>query len=298
MAGKYSPTAGVASASECTDCPAGKYSPTAGTVSESTCADCEAGKYSPTAGAVSESTCADCDAGKYSNATGNMTCGGSCGCVPSERESGTFSDGSGDSNYDNNEDCWWLIAAEGEIRISFSSFRTENSLSDSVHIYECDTAACELGRRVEIARLYGACVSLSDEYSSSTGFLKVTFTSDSYITSWGFTGTWSISAWGGATGCTNCISGTYSAAIGAPSIHTCTSCPAGKFSAEGASVGLPVRCVIISWSCISFVDTLFPMGMYVYEDMNMHKADVYAYMLCIQCIYTYVPKKERQTSLG
>jgi len=179
---------------------------------------------------------------------GNMTCGGTCGggCSPSEALSGTFSDGSGDSDYDNSEDCWWLIAAEGEIRVSFSSFSTELQ-NDIVYIYACDTAACEPERRAEIARLYGSSVSLSDEYSSSTGFLKVTFTSDGGYTSSGFTGTWLIISARGATGCTSCSSGTYSAAIRAPSSDTCTSCPAGKFSAEGVSVGLPVGCI----SCVT-----------------------------------------------
>ena len=157
-----------------------------------------------------------------------MTCGGTCGggCSPSEALSGSFSDGSGDRNYDMNEKCWWLIersAAEGEIRVSFSSFHTEKHY-DFVYIYECDTAACEPGRRKEKAQLSGSSydVSLSsDEYSSSTGFLKVTFTSDSLDTYSGFTGTWSIISARGAKGCANC--------------------PAGKFSAEGVSVGLSVR---------------------------------------------------------
>ena len=108
--------------------------------------------------------------------------------------SGTFSDGSGyGNNYGNNEDCWWLIAAPGTdtISVSFSSFRTESG-DDYVRIFRCDTAACETDSTERIASLSGSSVSSSDVYSSSTGFLKVTFTSDSSSTSRGFNGTWSI----------------------------------------------------------------------------------------------------------
>ena len=123
----------------------------------------------------------------------SVTCGGTCGagCSPSsEGTSGTFSDGSGDSDYGNNEDCWWLISAPGEdISVSFSSFDTESGY-DYVSIDRCDTAACESTER--IGRLSGSSVSSSNVYSSSTGFLKVTFTSNSWGPRSGFTAEWSV----------------------------------------------------------------------------------------------------------
>ena len=126
----------------------------------------------------------------------SVTCGGTCGagCSPSSGEpSGTFSDGSGNSNYDNNEDCWWLISAPGgDISVSFSSFDTESGY-DYVSIYRCDTATCDDSS--EILRQAGT-LSPSNVYSSSTGFLKVTFTSDGSVTRSGFTGTWSVSQTG------------------------------------------------------------------------------------------------------
>ena len=120
----------------------------------------------------------------------SMTCGGTCveDCPSSSR---TFSDGSGDDDYEDNADCWWLIEAPGaEISVSFSSFETESDY-DYVSIFRCVTAACESTER--IARLSGT-LSASTVYSSTTGFLKVTFTSDSSATRAGFTGTWDVAA--------------------------------------------------------------------------------------------------------
>ena len=123
----------------------------------------------------------------------SVTCGGTCGagCSPSSGEtSGTFSDGSGNSNYDNNEDCWWLISAPGgDISVSFSSFDTESGY-DYVSIYRCDTATCDDSSE-RILREAGT-LSPSNVYSSSTGFLKVTFTSDSTTARSGFTAEWSV----------------------------------------------------------------------------------------------------------
>ena len=123
----------------------------------------------------------------------SVTCGGTCGagCSPSsEGTSGTFSDGSGNSNYDNNEDCWWLISAPGgDISVSFESFDT-HFYEDYVSIYRCDTATCD-GSSERILRAAGT-LSPSNVYSSSTGFLKVTFTSDGGTTRSGFTAEWSV----------------------------------------------------------------------------------------------------------
>jgi hypothetical protein len=133
-----------------------------------------------------------------------MTCGGTCvgGCPSSSR---TFSDGSGDDNYEDNADCWWLIEAPGaEISVSFSSFETESGY-DYVSIFRCVTAACESTER--IARLSGT-LSASTVYSSTTGFLKVTFTSDATAPRAGFTGTWAARSQGEAWTCNSmpCVS--------------------------------------------------------------------------------------------
>ena len=129
---------------------------------------------------------------EHTDTENSVTCGGTCGagCSPSSGgTSGTFSDGSGNSNYGNNEDCWWLISAPGgDISVSFSSFDTESPF-DYVSFDRCDTATCESTER--ILREAGT-LSPSNVYSSSTGFLKVTFTSDSSTTRSGFTAEWSV----------------------------------------------------------------------------------------------------------
>ena len=130
---------------------------------------------------------------EHTNTVVSVTCGGTCGagCSPSSGgTSGTFSDGSGDSDYGNNEDCWWLISAPGgDISVSFSSFDTESGY-DYVSIYRCDTATCDDSSE-RILREAGT-LSPSNVYSSSTGFLKVTFTSDHNTARSGFTAEWSV----------------------------------------------------------------------------------------------------------
>jgi len=122
-----------------------------------------------------------------------LTCGGSncsSGCTPSlGATSGTISDGTGD--YANSASCWWLLATSPgvEIRIAFPSFDTEAGY-DFVSIYECGSASCLDGKVLK--HLSGARVDASNVYTSMTGFLKVTFTSDGSVTGSGFTGTWSV----------------------------------------------------------------------------------------------------------
>jgi hypothetical protein len=161
--------------------------------------------------------------------------------------SGTISDGAGD--YANNANCWWLLAASPgvEIRISFPSFNTEYGY-DYVTIYQCSSASCS--PQTEILRQSGSLnLSASNVYTSTTGFLKVTFTSDGSSTGSGFTGTWSavadpactnceagkFSAAVGAGACNNCGAGKFSAAVGASLASTCAECGAGKYSAGPVS---------------------------------------------------------------
>ena len=88
---------------------------------------------------------------------------------------GTFSDGSGD--YENNEDCWWLIEAPGsaQITVRFLSFNTEKNYTkkydgtvdtayvDRVQIWRCDTAACESDSTELIASISGSASEAWDE---------------------------------------------------------------------------------------------------------------------------------------
>ena len=115
-----------------------------------------------------------------------VTCSGSCGCCSSSgQSSGTITDGSGD--YSNGEDCRWLISSPNEIRLSFASFNTE-SCCDYVTINRCSSSSCSSPE--QIARLSGT--SVSSEYTSSTGYLQVLFTSDSSVQGSGFEATWQV----------------------------------------------------------------------------------------------------------
>ena len=197
------------------------------------CLACPPGQYSAAGGSTA---CDFCSAGTFSNSLthssyraveSTVTCGGSCGgCFPSSgATSGAFSDGSG--YYDNYENCWWLIAAPAgtEIKVSFSHFRTDNG--DYVSIYTCDCYDEVYGESQQILRVDGS-ARPSNVYRSTTGFLKVTFKSDSSGTSSGFEGTWS-SAVGGSTACTNCS---------APAGHYCpqqSSSPSGITCPPGYS---------------------------------------------------------------
>ena len=126
-----------------------------------------------------------------------MTCGGSCGarnngCLPSSgTSSGTFSDG--DGNYRANEDCWWLISTTpgNIISVRFYSFATE-SCCDKVRIYACKESTCASTSSTPIGGAIFGTSTPTSNYTSSTGFLKIAFTSDSYGQYAGFTGTWSV----------------------------------------------------------------------------------------------------------
>ena len=118
-----------------------------------------------------------------------MTCGGSCGCSSlSWGASGSITDGSG--YYSDGENCWWLIESgpRSDISVSFQSFSTE-SVHDQVRIYECDTQACSSPRQI---LSHSGSSRPTGVYTSATGVLKVTFTSDGSVTRDGFTATWTV----------------------------------------------------------------------------------------------------------
>jgi hypothetical protein len=131
-------------------------------------------------------------------ATAVVTCSGYCACTPSAgTTSGEISDGSVGhmENYDNNANCSWVIASDGQISLSFTLFETEANY-DFVHVYRCDSASCST--REQIAKLSGSttygtlCCDDADDatYTSSTGFLQVVFTSDGADTEDGFVAEW------------------------------------------------------------------------------------------------------------
>ena len=138
----------------------------------------------------------------FSARTAVLTCGGSCGarnngCLPSSgTSSGTFSDGDGD--YRANENCWWLISTTpgNIISVRFESFDTFN---DIVRIYACKESTCASTSSTPVGGAISGTSTPTGNYTSSTGLLKIAFTSDGSGHYVGFTGTWSVA--GGASLC-------------------------------------------------------------------------------------------------
>ncbi|RMF53463.1 MAG: T9SS C-terminal target domain-containing protein, partial [Bacteroidetes bacterium] len=98
------------------------------------------------------------------------------GMVQLSAPSGTFSDGSGSSDYTNRTNCSWLIQPPGAtwIRLSFTSFNTESGY-DFVRVYDGATTSAPL-----LGSYSGS--NLPPQITSSGGSLLVVFTSDSSIT--------------------------------------------------------------------------------------------------------------------
>ena len=121
------------------------------------------------------------------DSSGNCT--SSCNCGFFRSETGTL----GHSDYENNANCWWVIAPSNAINVSivFDQFNTESGY-DHVHIFECDSPWCDTGVRL-LEELTGS-VPTGTRITSQTGYMLVTFTSDSSIISAGFTAEWLANA--------------------------------------------------------------------------------------------------------
>jgi len=108
---------------------------------------------------------------------GCSSLGGGCsGTQTLTAASGTFSDGSGSGNYQNNSDCRWLIQPPGatQIELTSPSFNTESGY-DFVKAYDgATTSALLLGSYSGTA--------LPPVLRSSGGSLLIVFASDSSIT--------------------------------------------------------------------------------------------------------------------
>jgi hypothetical protein len=120
-------------------------------------------------------------------------CGTSCNTYTAT--SGTITDGSGSSTYPNNANCRWIIApgAGFLVTITFSEFATEYR-SDFVYVSSCTNSSC--ATTTQLAALSGSPEYISQMsalfrgfepaflipwfYTSTTGFMLVTFTSDDY----------------------------------------------------------------------------------------------------------------------
>jgi hypothetical protein len=103
---------------------------------------------------------------------------------------GTLSEGSGLSGYSNNADCEWVIAPYGaaQVMLHFTEFKTQ-AIQDVVSIYQCQDASCK-EQILLLAQLSGT-YPKAQTITSTTGYMKVAFRSDSNTNAEGFTAEWS-----------------------------------------------------------------------------------------------------------
>lgn len=256
------------SGAACSACPRGKTSG----LGASTCTNCPVLTNTPNwndadmgcscnAGYEGISTsCTPCRAGTYKNDTvptpANVACSG-CSCQPSSNTYfGTIS-----SNiqtyghiytYADNAQCSWVIgfskSSPGHVlALSFTSFDLEY-LYDTVSINEITSSGSLVSALA--TDLSGQGPGTSQTYTSNTGYMQLTFTSNWIIHHEGFAATWRI-VQRTSTSCTACVAGTYTSAAGSA---LCTACAAGKYSkATGAStaaacVACPANSKTIPWN--------------------------------------------------
>jgi hypothetical protein len=101
---------------------------------------------------------------------------------------GNLSDGSGLLKYPDNANCTWIIAppAVAAISIRFTELSTQLN-KDFVRVFQCSDVACT--QQLLLAELSGVYTTPQD-MTSSTGYMKVVFTSDSSVNYDGFTASW------------------------------------------------------------------------------------------------------------
>jgi len=190
-----------------------------------------------------------------SDGKATVACSGSCSCpAAAAAQSGSITDGSG--SYSNGEDCSWVISSVGRsiISISFSQFETESG-SDKVVIYSCSSSSCESSS--ELARISGSSISSSMNWKSTTGYMRVRFTSDSSVTYAGFIGNWTawnkaidgfVGNWSTET-CVLCPVGKSSAVVGANNDTTCALCGAGAYPGDSDGVYVGAGASVCSDCC-------------------------------------------------
>jgi Zn-dependent metalloprotease len=123
----------------------------------------------------------------YAVGIGNNPNGQCSGTVEFTAPSGSFSDGSGTANYQDNLDCYWLIQPTGAntIALNFPTFDTEDGY-DSVMVYDGTTTSDPL-----LMTLSGN--ALPTTINSTNGALLVRFMSDYVTNANGWSATYSSS---------------------------------------------------------------------------------------------------------
>ncbi len=115
------------------------------------------------------------------------SCTGCAQCGLLTGASGTFSDGSGSSNYVNSANCEWIIAPPGNslINILFTDLSMGEEL---IRVFQCTDIACS--DQKQLAELSGWYFT-PPSVTVTTGFMKVVFTFNASFTPYqGFTASW------------------------------------------------------------------------------------------------------------
>jgi Zn-dependent metalloprotease len=187
------------------------------------------------------------DPNNYCSGTTNLTA-----------PSGTFTDGSGSADYQNNSNCTWVIAPPGatQISLNFNSFDTEASY-DSVVVYDGPDTTYPV-----LATWWGNTLPPTINTSSGTGAMTVQFLSDVSITEGGWSASYT------STGTTPSCGG-----------GTVLSNPTGSFSdgSGGSNYGNNQLCYwFISPPCANSVTLSFSQfdteqgydGLIIYDDWS------------------------------
>ena len=163
---------------------------------------CPAGQYGSAVGAT---VCTACAAGKYGTAAGLIY--DDCGSVGVNAIQPTYTCSKGTIsrlNYANSETMYAIIAPAGanSVTISFTAFNTEYGY-DTLKVYQCSSlTSCG----TQLLQVSGS-EYIPSGATSTTGILRLVWSSDSSVTSTGWSAFWSL-----PFPCVNCIAGTYSAA--------------------------------------------------------------------------------------
>jgi len=126
-------------------------------------------------------------------------CSAPCNCDRFTGEQGSFSDGSGSTDYGEGKSCWWMVAPETSdlqnISLTFTEFATEDGW-DFVRVWFCTDPWC--GNVIDTTppqeELSGLLMTPYTVSASGTPALLITFTSDHIVHSAGFQATWAVNA--------------------------------------------------------------------------------------------------------
>ena len=92
------------------------------------------------------------------------------------------------------QDCTWVLAASGDIKLEFTAFDTE-AHHDYVSVHRCATFDCAAGDVEQLASLSGSLSNLSSSiFATRAGlrFMRVRFRSNGNVSAAGFNATWTV----------------------------------------------------------------------------------------------------------